>query len=115
MNIGLKSEKGTKINIPLSNPEEISNSNFISFIKTDSTLKAKADNGQPDFSGVELNMDFEVTQDANIYLIFDSKIGDVIEGNGHGNISMSVSPSEDFRMFGNFEIEQGKYLFTLRW
>ncbi len=114
MNIGLKSEKGTKINIPLSNPEEISNSNFISFIKTDSTQKAKVDNGQPDFSGVELNMDFEVTQDANIYLIFDSKIGDVIEGNGHGNITMSVSPSEDFRMFGNFEIEQGKYLFTLQ-
>ena len=114
MNIGLKSEKGTKINIPLSNPEEISSSNFISFIKTDSLQKKKQLEGQPDFSGVELNMDFDITQDANIYLIFDSKIGDIIEGNGHGNISMTVSPSEDFRMFGNFEIEQGKYLFTLQ-
>jgi len=114
MDIGLKSEKGTKINIPLNNPDEISNSGFISFVVADTISKTKVNNGQPDFSGVDLNMDFDLTQDANIYLIFDSKIGDIIEGNGHGNISMTVSPTEDFRMFGNFEIERGKYLFTLQ-
>jgi len=112
MNIGLKSEKGTKIYIPLSNPEEVSQSSFITFVSIDTTKNIK-DNG-PDFSGIELNMDFEVTPDANMYLIFDSKIGDIIEGNGKGNITMTVSPSEDFKMFGNYEIEQGKYLFTLQ-
>lgn len=112
MNIGLKSQKGTKIYIPLSNPEEVSQSSFITFVSIDSTKNLKDDG--IDFSGIELNMDFEVTTDANMYLIFDSKIGDVIEGNGKGNITMTVSPSEDFKMYGNYEIEQGKYLFTLQ-
>ncbi|MBL7924297.1 MAG: translocation/assembly module TamB domain-containing protein [Bacteroidia bacterium] len=113
MNIGLKSEKGTKINLPLSNPEEVSRSGFINFINVrekQDTLKVSG----PDFSGIALNMDFEVTQDASIYLIFDSKIGDIIEGKGDGNITMRISPSEDMRMFGGFTIEEGKYLFTMQ-
>jgi hypothetical protein len=115
MKIGLKSEKGTKIFIPLSNPEEIGKSSFISFIVTDSTQRAKVkDDAAPDFSGVDLYMDFDITPDADVSLIFDSKIGDVIEGNGRGNLTMMVSPSEDFKMFGNYEIEKGKYLFTLQ-
>lgn len=113
MNMGLKSEKGTKINIPLSNPDEVRQSSFITFMSADTTSRKEVADG-PDFSGIELNMDFEVTPDASIFLIFDSKIGDVIEGSGSGNISMTVSPSEDFRMFGTYEIEQGKYLFTLQ-
>ncbi len=114
MNIGLQTEAGTKLSIPLSNPEEVSRSSFITYIdKSDTTTHVAKEEG-PDFSGIELNMDFDVTNDANIYLIFDSKIGDVIEGNGHGNLTMSVSPSEDFRMLGSFEIDRGKYLFTMQ-
>jgi len=113
MNIGLKSEKGTRIYIPLNNPEEVSKSNFITFVSSDSIAKTEKDNG-PDFSGIELNMDFEMTTDAYMYLVFDSKIGDVIEGNGKGNITMTISPAEDLKMFGNYEIESGKYLFTMQ-
>ena len=50
----------------------------------------------------------------NISLIFDSKIGDVIEGNGKGNLSMTVNPTEDFKMFGTYEIDEGNYLFTMQ-
>lgn len=114
MKIGLESEKGTKINIPLSNPEEISQSTFISFVKHDS-LPANPDSlSGPDFSGITLDMDFEVTPEATIAIIFDDKIGDVIEGSGKGNLTMTMSPSEDFRMYGNIEIVEGKYLFTMQ-
>ncbi len=113
MNIGLKSEKGTRIYIPLNNPEEVSKSNFITFVSADSIAKTEKDDG-PDFSGIALNMDFEMTTDAYMYLVFDSKIGDVIEGNGKGNLTMTISPAEDLKMFGNYEIESGKYLFTMQ-
>lgn len=112
--LGLKSERNTRINIPLSNPSEVSQSTFITFIKHDSTGVLKDSLSGPDFSGITLNMDFEITPEATIALIFDDKIGDVIEGSGSGNITMSVSPSEDFRMYGNFEIEEGRYLFTMQ-
>jgi hypothetical protein len=112
MDIGLRSEKGTKINIPLNNPEELSRSGFINFINrdVDTTVTVK----RPDFTGIEMNMDFDITQDAEMFLIFDSKIGDVIEGRGTGNITMTISPSEDLKMQGNYRISEGKYLFTMQ-
>lgn len=112
MDIGLKSEKGTKINIPLSNPDELSKSGFINFIKTgrDSVETEK----RPDFTGIEMNLAFDITQDAEMFLIFDSKIGDVIDGRGTGNITMSISPSEDLKMQGSYRIAEGKYLFTMQ-
>lgn len=113
LEMGMKSEKGTKINIPLSNPEEVSRSNFITFITKEDTVKAIVADAK-EFTGIALKMDLEVTPDASIYLIFDSKIGDVIEGKGYGNLTMTMSPTEDFRMFGNFQIEQGNYLFTMQ-
>jgi hypothetical protein len=111
--MGLKSEKGTKFNIPLSNPEEVSRSNFITFVSRGDTIKTLTPDADQ-FSGIALKMDVEVTPDASIYLIFDSKIGDVIEGNGYGNLTMTMSPTEDFKMFGNFQIEKGNYLFTMQ-
>lgn len=112
MDIGLRSEKGTKINIPLNNPDELSKSGFINFINRgkDTLVVVK----RPDFTGIEMNMDFDITQDAEMFLIFDSKIGDVIEGRGVGNITMSISPSEDLKMQGKYEIFEGKYLFTMQ-
>jgi TamB, inner membrane protein subunit of TAM complex len=112
MDIGLRSEKGTKINIPLNNPDELSRSGFINFINRglDTTVMVK----RPDFTGIEMNMDFDVTQDAEMFLIFDSKIGDVIVGRGVGNITMSISPSEDLKILGNYRISEGKYLFTMQ-
>lgn len=112
MDIGLRSEKGTKINIPLNNPEELSKSGFINFINRgkDTLIIVK----RPDFTGIEMNMDFDITEDAEMFLIFDSKIGDIIEGRGAGNITMTISPSEDLKMQGNYRISEGKYLFTMQ-
>lgn len=112
MIIGLRSEKGTKINIPLSNPEEVSRSGFITFINTGAPVIEEED--VPDFSGIDLSMIFDITPDATISLVFDEKIGDVIEGNGEGSIKMTISPSEDLKMYGDFTIESGKYLFTMQ-
>jgi hypothetical protein len=113
MNIAMKSEKGTQINIPLSNPEEVGDNNFVKFIskaaKTTAVRKEYAGS-----SGLQMDFDLEVTPDAEIQLIFDSKIGDVIKGSGNGNINMSISSFGDFQMYGDYMIESGEYLFTLQ-
>jgi hypothetical protein len=61
-----------------------------------------------------IDMSLEATTDATILLVFDSKIGDVIEGTGKGNLRMTVTPTEDLKMYGNYELESGKYLFTMQ-
>lgn len=114
MNIGLRSEPGTRIQLPLSNPEEVRRSGFITFVNPGDTPGKSQDPDGPDLSGVELNMDLEITPAARIELIFDSKIGDVIKGSGSGNITMTISPKEDLSMLGEFTIEDGEYLFTMQ-
>lgn len=113
-NIGLKSEKGTKIFIPLSNPEEISKTGFVTFVDKTNDVINSLNQDSVDFSGMTIDMSLEATTDAIISLVFDSKIGDVIEGTGKGNLRMTVTPTEDLKMYGNYELESGKYLFTMQ-
>ncbi len=113
IDIAVKTEKGTQFNIPLSGPAEVSESDFITFVKKD-TSKVKEDDYMVNLKGIELNFDLEATPDAEIKLIFDSKIGDVIKGRGAGNIKMGINTAGNFNIFGDFNITSGDYLFTLK-
>ncbi|PKP17300.1 MAG: hypothetical protein CVU05_15795 [Bacteroidetes bacterium HGW-Bacteroidetes-21] len=61
-------------------------------------------------------MDFNlnVTPDAEVQIIFDSKAGDIIRGQGNGNLHLEINTLGDFNLFGEYVIEQGDYLFTLQ-
>lgn len=101
-----------KTNIPLSGPSEVSENNFITFVKKDSSQKNKDYNVKLD--GIVLNFNLEATPDAEIQLIFDQKVGDIIKAKGSGNIKLNISPTGDFKMYGDYIIENGDYLFTLQ-
>ncbi len=109
MVMNLKSNRGTLINIPLTNPEYSSKSSYITF--KEKSQKANK-SYQVELGGLELTMNLDINEDAYIKLIFDSQLGDIIEGSGNGNIRMHITPSGDFSMYGNYEIKHGKYLFT---
>ncbi len=113
LNINLKTEAGTQIFIPLSNPNEIAQNNFITFITSD-TIKAKAIPRKVDLTGINMNFQLEATPEAEVQLIFDSKIGDVMKGSGRGNLKMQINTAGDFTMYGDYKIESGDYLFTLQ-
>ncbi len=113
MNISLKSERGTLINLPLSNPVEVKNKAFINFVSAGDTLALK-EKLKVDLRGIDMEFDLEITPDAEIKLIFDEKIGDVITGRGSGNINLSIDPLGTFNIYGNYEISSGNYLFTLQ-
>ncbi len=113
-NIDARTEKGTQFNIPLSGAEEISENKFVTFInKKDSTYKFN-NAYKVDLSGIQLNFDLDVTPDAEVQLIFDSKIGDVIKGNGSGSIKMQINTLGQFNIYGDYTINSGDYLFTLK-
>jgi hypothetical protein len=119
INAAMRSEKGTQINIPLSNPEEVGESNFVKFVNKKNPAasggKVKSDQSTASrLSGIQLNFDLEITPDADFQLIFDSKIGDIIKGQGSGNIKMQISTLGEFKMYGEYVIESGDYLFTLQ-
>jgi hypothetical protein len=59
-------------------------------------------------------MDVEITPDAEVQIVFDPKVGDIIRGFAKGNLKMEYTSNEDFYMYGEVEIVEGDYLFTLQ-
>ncbi len=102
----------TKFNIPLGGTSEVAQNNFITFIKKDSSLKIN-DNYKVSLGGLVLNFDLDVTPDAEIQLIFDQKVGDIIKARGNGNLNLKIEKGV-FKMYGDYLIDNGDYLFTLQ-
>ncbi len=63
---------------------------------------------------MDLNMNLEITPDAEIQIIFDSKAGDIMKGHGSSeNLNVNLNKKGDFRVTGDYVIEDGEYTFTL--
>ena len=114
MNILGITEPNTKINIPLTKSQSAEESGFLSFTNKNSPVLISNQDLNISSPNFQLNFDLEITPDADAQLIFDSKIGDVIRGNGAGNIKMEIDAENNFKMLGEYVIEQGDYLFTLQ-
>jgi hypothetical protein len=114
-----RSNKGTKISIPISDTRTIAEQDFIRFaskikpVVADANATEKKKREQIDLRGVLMDFNFDITPDAYCEIIFDEKAGDIIRGNGSGRIKMEIDTKGDFRMFGNYTISKGAYNFTL--
>ena len=116
--ISARTEKNTRVYIPLSSGLSVSEYSFISFVNPDtSAIKGAEKVSQvttvAQSFGLEMNFDLEVTPDAEVQLIIDSKAGDVIKGRGSGNLNINIDKKGDFKISGDYIIEEGDYLFTL--
>ena len=108
-----KSEKGTQFNIPLTGTEDITENNFITFVKKNKDTLSSKDAYKVDMSGITMNFEMEITPDAEMQLIFDPKIGDIMKGRGNGNLKLEITTLGKFNIFGEFVVDNGEYLFTL--
>lgn len=127
MNINMTNTDNTSVILPLELGNDVSRSNFISFVNpaavnTDrrttrrrrQTTDADAAGEQSSPSTFELDMTLNVTPQAEIQMVFDSTIGDILRGNGSGTLRMNLDKESNFTMFGTYTIEKGDYLFTLQ-
>jgi hypothetical protein len=107
-------EKYTNINLPLYNATEIQTTEFITFRRSE---EIEIDSEEEDvgvISGLTLDLDLEIASGANVQLIFDPKVGDIIEASGRGDLKIKIDESGAFTMFGDVLIQDGEYLFTLQ-
>lgn len=125
MNIDARTEKNSLLAIPLGNRSaDVTEMRFVRYVdKTPKIILPEYDyekeldkktGNKVNLNGLKLNINLEVTPEATAQIIFDSKIGDMIQGNGSGNIRMDINTQGKFSMYGNFNIERGDYLFTLQ-
>jgi hypothetical protein len=115
MDITAKSGRNSVFNIPLFGAEEIYEYNFIQFTGTQNPdTEYERTRYEVNLRGLTMNFNLEVTPDAEVQLIFDPKIGDIIKGRGRGNLKLNISTLGKFEIFGDIIIERGDYLFTLQ-
>ena len=114
MKISARAEKNTELYINIHAGSDISENTFITFKSTEKPDEELiAENNKREVTGLNMNFDLEMTPDAEVQIVFDPKVGDIIRGNGSGNIKLQISNDGEFLMFGSYEIESGDYLFTL--
>ena len=111
--VNLKTRKGTEVSIPMYGVSEIEDESFIVFVddmndSTDLKLEPKID-----FTGVNLDLNFEVTPDATIKIVFDEDVEDEIIAKGKGDVNLNLNSLGDITMDGLFTVSNGFYDFTL--
>jgi hypothetical protein len=108
-------EPGTEFNIPLSGSEELSEYDFIRIITADTlTESEEKEEYKVNLSGMQLDFNLNVTPEAEVKIIFDPTMGDEISTRGNGDLRIAINSLGDFKMIGDYVIESGTYLFTLR-
>lgn len=111
--VNVKTQKGTAVNLDLFGQSELSEDNFIEFKSKYDTL-AIATERKIDYTGVSLNLNFDVTRDAQLKLIFNEQTGDEITALGEGKIGLSLDRIGQMSLDGKYTIAEGsKYNFVL--
>jgi hypothetical protein len=118
MNIAIRTEPKTALFLPLPSGGDVAENNFITFASSNPDeifIEEKIVTPQEQSSNMQLNFDLQITPEAEVQIIIDKKLGDIIKASGSGNLKMEINPyTEDFRMYGDYLIEKGDYLFTLQ-
>ncbi|WP_372750895.1 translocation/assembly module TamB domain-containing protein [Labilibaculum sp.] len=113
--ITAKTGKNTRLFVPMNNSSDIEESNFIKFVNSNNhSINNTEEEYKIDLTGIRLNCDLEITPETEIQIIFDSKIGDVLKAKGGGNLKLESDAKGDFKIFGDYTIQSGSYLFTLQ-
>ena len=108
-------EINTNITFPFQNSQSASVTRFVTFINKNTEAKDSSESKPKvrDLRGVNLDMELELTPDAEATLVFDEIAGDNIKARGTGNFRMTIDRSGQLSMNGEYQIERGDYLFTL--
>jgi hypothetical protein len=115
-----KTAKNSKLYIPISKGLSVSEFSYITF-EDSSKIKKNilADVIKPAVDPakqvtLDLNMNLEITPDAEIQIIFDEKAGDIMKGVGSSeNLNVNLNKKGEFKIFGDYIIEDGEYTFTM--
>lgn len=108
--------KGTVVNLPMTYYEKHERPQFIHFVSnnTDSSNKYLSHIRKTKLQGIDLDLYIEAIEDAEMRLIFDEQLQDMIKTRGKGTLHFQLLSTGEIFLFGTYEITVGDYLFTLK-
>ena len=110
------SQPKSKCYINMGSASTASDNSFIDFVnkRVNTSKEPVAQKPAPNAFNVKVNLQIDVTPDAEMELIVDPKGGDIITGKGNGNLRVEFDTFSDIKLFGTYTIDNGYYLFTLQ-
>lgn len=116
LNVDARSEKGTRIYIPMDTESSLSRKNYIHFVNRNvadtAAVQVSVAEQKVDLSGISMVFNLDITEDAYAEIILNEATGDIIRGNGTGQIRMNIDTRGEFNMYGQYRITRGRYNFT---
>jgi hypothetical protein len=115
IDVEASTDKNTVLHIPLSIGGIVNEFDFIRFVSKDGFGVVKKEEAlAAELKGLELNFRLAVDKDAEVQIIFDEKVGDIIKARGTGDMLLQIDNRGKFNMYGDYVIDNGEYLFTLQ-
>jgi len=102
--------RGTSLKIPISDVESVGDYSFINF-KSKKSVKSLDEEERilDSYEGLELNFDLDVTPEAEVQIVVDTKTGSTLKGTGEGLLRLEINTNGKFDMFGEFVVVTGEY------
>lgn len=111
----MTTEKGTQLFIPMaSGPSQASENNFVIFVDGRDTTTKEIQREKRSVSGIQLFVEAQINENAEVQIIFDEFTGEVIRSVGKGDLRIELNRLGDLTMYGDYEVIKGDYLFTLK-
>ncbi|NNE78065.1 MAG: translocation/assembly module TamB, partial [Pricia sp.] len=111
LNIKVEGETapGTSLKIPLSDVASIGDYSFINFVEKNGLDTIEEETVLDEFQGLELTFDLDVTPDAEVEIVTDTKTGSSLKGSGVGILLIRINTRGAFEMYGDFVVVNGEY------
>ena len=116
ISVDARTEPNTVFVLPMTDYYEAGDNSILTFVLPENydteNIKSITSLKSPFEYFIDLNI--ELTPDAEALVVFDPKVGDMIKANCRGNINIYYDSDETFNITGEVEIVEGSYLFTLQ-
>ncbi len=116
MKLSGKAIEGSDLTLLLGDEKELEKYTFYTF-REKNTKKEEKEKKRSLFvkkSGVNIELDVEVTTPCKLHIIFDPLAEDRINAEGTGNIKLKVKKNGEFNIVGDYKVDHGDYLFTFQ-
>ena len=116
IDIDALTKPGTYITIPRTNSNLIDDFSFIEFTDLNNSDLFTKNNLLDDFKQLNnktlnLNIDLEIDNNAQVDITIDQETGSYISGIGNGNLFMEIDSDGKFNIFGDYTTTEGEYNF----
>lgn len=101
--------RGTSLKIPISDVVSVGDFSFINFVGKKVENTDTAQRVLKEVEGLELAFNLDVTPDAEVEIVVDTKTGSSLKGTGAGILFIEINTNGKFNMYGDFVVVTGQF------